>query len=561
MKNWNPQIKPLVVALIAVTALQGCGITQVRENQAAIVSDAQAKLDGAPRSRPVVRIHDGSWLMGEKIRASKPQPEIFSKQVVFKGSLASLTEAADWIAQNVGVRATVEASAATIPLQMARSGSGNAPQRMSDLNGPLPSSYGTGAAPLSPTGAAISAGTTASAAVAPLVLSYTGNLRGFLETVDAHWGVWDRYRDGTVAFFKTETRTFPLPDLGEVASMNGSISANSTGAAGSGSSGTSTASTGTGSSSGSGNGGQTATLAVVSDPWLNLEKIAKTIAGADATVVADKHLGSVTVTATPPQCDRLEEWVKGLDAMFGKQIGIDVKIYEVRLSQEDNYGLNLSLAYKSGNGHTGATFTGAGVPSVTSTASPMTFGATIVGGKLDGTKAALQALSTLGNVSRVLQRGGVTQNGKVLALQDATLQDFVQGTQTTLASNVGSTTAIQTSTNISGFTGNFRPKVINGRIMMVFDMTISELQPLQTFTSGSSASQSTVQLRTMPLARFEQSVGLRPGETLVLTGMREQSTSTTNNGIGSPYMPLLGGGVDAQKKDTMIAVVITARLL
>src|SRR5581483_3207392 len=122
----------------------------------------------------------------------------------------------------------------------------------------------------------------------------------------------------------------------------------------------------------------------------------------------------------------------------------------------------------------------------------------IVGGKLDGTKAALQALSTLGNVSRVLQRGGVTQNGKVLALQDATLQDFVQGTQTTLASNVGSTTAIQTSTNISGFTGNFRPKVINGRIMMVFDMTISELQPLQTFTSGSSASQSTVQLRTMP---------------------------------------------------------------
>lgn len=560
MKKWNPQFKPLVAALIAATALQGCGITQVREKQAAIVSDAQAKLDGAPRSRPVVRIHDGSWLMGEKIRASKPQPEIFSKQVVFKGSLASLAEAADWIAQNVGVRATVESSAASIPLQAARSNSAIASQRVSDLNGPLPSGYGTSGVSFASTGAATS-GVTASAPVGPLVLSYTGNLRGFLEAVDAHWGVWDRYRDGTVAFFKTETRTFPLPDLGEVATMTGSISANSTGAAGSASSGTSSASTGTGSSSGSGSGGQSATLAVVSDPWLNLEKIAKTIAGADATVVADKHLGSVTVTATPPQCDRLEEWVKGLDAMFGKQIGVDVKIYEVRLSQEDNYGLNLSLAYKSGNGHTGATFTGAGVPTVTSTASPMTFGATIVGGKLDGTKAALQALSTLGNVSRVLQRGGVTQNGKVLALQDATLQDFVQGTQTTLASNVGSTTAIQTSTNISGFTGNFRPKVINGRIMMVFDMTISTLQPLQTFTSGSSASQSTVQLRTMPLARFEQSVGLRPGETLVLTGMREQSTSTTDNGIGSPHMPLLGGGVDAQKKDTMIAVVITARLL
>lgn len=560
MNKWNSQFKPLAAALIVVTALQGCGVVQVRRDQDKIVSDTQATLDSAPKSRPVVQIHDGSWLMGEKIRASKQQPEIFSKPVVFKGSLRSLAEAADWIAQNVRVRASVEASAATGSFQAVQSGSAATSPRVADLNSPLPSSYGAGVAPFISSGATSSGGA-AMASAGPLVLSYTGNLRGFLEAVDAHWGVWDRYRDGTVSFFKTETRTFTLPDLGEIATMNGSISATSSGSPGSGASGASTASTGSSSSTGSGNGGQSATLAVVSDPWLNLEKTAKAIAGADAAVVADKNLGTLTVTATPPQCDRLEDWVKNLDAMFGKQVAVDVRIYEVRLSQEDNYGLNLALAYKSGNGHTGATFSGAGAPTVTGTATPMTFGATIVGGKLDGTKAAIQALSTLGNVSRVLQRGGVTQNGKVLALQDATLQDFVQGTQTTLASNVGSTTAIQTATNISGFTGNFRPKVINGRIMMVFDMTISQLQPLQTFTSGSSASQSTVQLRTMPLARFEQSVGLKPGETLVLTGMREQATSTTNNGIGSPYMPLLGGGVDAQKKDTMIAVVITARLL
>jgi hypothetical protein len=65
----------------------------------------------------------------------------------------------------------------------------------------------------------------------------------------------------------------------------------------------------------------------------------------------------------------------------------------------------------------------------------------------------------------------------------------------------------------------------------------------------------------MQLTRFEQSVSLKPGETLILTGMRQQNTSTTNNGVGSPYLPILGGGVDAQKGDTIIAVVISARLL
>ncbi|MGR0117807.1 type II secretion system protein GspD [Ralstonia pseudosolanacearum] len=556
MKNTSFPITAIASALAVVTAFSGCGIQQVRDDQRQVTSDTQAQLAAVPRGRPVFQIHEGPWLLGEKVRATKPQPELFSKTVSFKddpGHASTLTEVVDWIARMYRVRAVVD------PSVTASVGASTAATSMS-ANGAT--------RPVLPAGLATSLTTpSASLALASTPLTpfrFTGDFKEFMRSVEQRYGVYSRYRDGTVTFFKTETRTFTLPDLGEVATMNGTISTSSNGspvssAAGSGSSGAGGSSSSA--SNASGTGGQSATLSVVSDPWLNLEKTARAIAGTDAVVVADKHLGTLTVTGAPAQCDRIEDWVKNLDAMFGKQVAVEVRIYQVRLSQEDNYGLNLSLAYKSGNGHTGATFTGAGVPTVTSSATPMTFGATIVGGKLDGTKAAVQALSTLGNVTQVVQDSGVTQNGKVLALQSATLQDFVQGSQTTLASNVGSTSSIQTATNISGFTSSFRPKVVNGRIVMTFDMTLSELEPLQSFTSGSSTSQSTVQLRTMPLARFEQSVGLRPGESLVLTGLRQQSTSKTNNGIGSPYMALLGGGVDAQKRDTMIAIVITARLL
>ncbi|WP_412770423.1 type II secretion system protein GspD, partial [Ralstonia solanacearum] len=310
-----------------------------------------------------------------------------------------------------------------------------------------------------------------------------------------------------------------------------------------------------------GPGGQPPSQSLEVKPWKRLEEIAKQIAGNGAEVIADPNLGMVTVTGTPPQCDRVEDWVRTLDAMFGKQVAIDVRIYEVRLTQEDNYGLNLSLGYTSGNGHTGATFTGVAPPTVSSTATPMTVGATIVGGKLDGSKVAVQALSTLGNVTQVVSRSGVTQNGKVMAMQSATLQDYIPSSQTTLASNVGSTSSMQTAPDISGFTSTFTPKVLNGRIMIMFDMTLSNLNPLQEVTQGGGNSLSKVQLRNKPLARFQQTVGLKPGESLVLTGLRDQTTSTTNNGVGSPYNPLAGGGVDAAKRETMIAVVITARLL
>jgi len=199
----------------------------------------------------------------------------------------------------------------------------------------------------------------------------------------------------------------------------------------------------------------------------------------------------------------------------------------------------------------------AGIPSITSTSSPMTFGANIVGGTLNGTAVAVQALSSLGNVSQVVSRSGVTLNGQMLALQAARVKNYLASSQTTLASTVGSTTALQPGAVTIGFTGTFLPKVVDGRIMIDLNMTLSDLLGITSATSGTS----TIQLPDVTTTTFEQSVSLKPGQTLVLTGYRQHTASVTNNGIGSPDFAALGGGVDAQKGDTILAVVISARIL
>ncbi|WP_321816712.1 MULTISPECIES: secretin N-terminal domain-containing protein [unclassified Paraburkholderia] len=545
--------RPVALALsLAITlSFSGCGVYDTFHQANEVANEAKGQYDKKVESRAVVKVHDGAWLLGDKIQASSPQPAIFDRQVVFRNAdPLSLSDIATWIASNVGVPASVDASVDGTSASAASSASeASGAKGGKSLTMPLPSLPGLMSA--------ANAGNSA-AAVLPqdqprAAINYEGKLGGLLDVVDARYHVWSRYRDGRITFFRTETRTFSIPIIADSGSMKGTISTKGSSYGGSSSSGSS-------SDSASGDS-QNVAMNVDLEPWKNIEKTVSAVAGAGSTVVADSGLGMLTVTGTPPQCDRVADWVKSMTAMFGKQVAIDVHLYQIKETSEDNYGDKLTLAFASSGGHTDVSVSSAGIPSVSSSSSAMSFGASIVGGTLSGSSATIQALSTLGKVSELVSRSGITQNGKALALQAATEEGYVQSTTTTSTTSVGSSTSIQTGTLVPGFTSSFLPKVVDGRILIDFDMTLSNLDSLATYTSGSSSNESSVELPTMEMTRLQQSVSLKPGETLVLTGMKQQKATTTNNGEGSAYLPIFGGGVDAQRDNVVIAVVITARLL
>ncbi|HDR9018064.1 TPA: pilus assembly protein PilN [Burkholderia vietnamiensis] len=537
-----------VAATVLSTLLSGCGLQQITHLQESIADEAKDQVASKPEARTVVRVHGSAWLMGEEIRASKPQPAIYETDIVFNRPVRSLQDIADWISSRVGVRAVVDQSALTVT-PAAPISTSPANSATSGIMPPLPPGMPTAGAPIVPM-----TGTATGPLDGGREFRYRGPLKGLLDRVATAYGVWFNYRDGVVTFYRTETRTFDVSSLNEGSTMNGSITTQDSSAVG----GSNTLAT---SSVGSSSSGQTMTLSASVKPWETIEATAKSIAGPGAEVHADRELGVITVTGTPPQCDRLDRWIKDLNARFSKQIAIDVHVYEVHRAENENYGANLALAYKPGSGHTGISFTGASVPKVSGAASAMSLGATILSGPLAGSNAAIQALSSLGNVSQVVQRSGVTLNGKTLNLQASTNQDYVNQTQSTLAANVGATSGTQTATVTPGFTGAFLPSFKDGKIYVVFDMTMSNLTALEPYPPNPKENQAAVQLRTLQQSRFQQSISLKSGESLVITGMYQQTASVNKNGVGAPSFPLLGGGVDAQKKDTILAIVISARLL
>lgn len=562
-----------MAAALAAMSLSGCaGIDQTRQAQQSIATAAQATYTSMPASRHVVETHRTPWLMGEAIKSSKAQPAILDKPVVFNLDVSGWTmkDYAYWLMTHVGVDVNVDQSAEQGPFPSPGAGSlaAHAPAAI-----PLP----TGAkGPGSPTtsipslpsallSGAMAGGMAGELTQVPKFFTYTGNLKGFLDRITARQGVYWHYRNSEISIFRTETRTWTLPSLPIASSSSGSISsAGSTGSAGqTGMAGTADSTlmsspSSTGGVPGGTSGGLTSmsTSAAV-NYWGSLQQTAQAVAGPGVQIAVDKSFGTLTATGTPPQIERLNAWVQSVDAMLRKQVAIEVHVYNVQITREDNYGLNLGLAVSSPNGHSNFKVSSAGIPSITSTSSPMTFGANIVGGTLNGTAVAVQALSSLGNVSQVVSRSGVTLNGQMLALQAARVKKYLASSQTTLASTVGSTTALQPGSVTIGFTGTFLPKVVDGRVMIDLNMTLSDLLGITSATSGTS----TIQLPDVTTTTFEQSVALKPGQTLVLTGYRQHTASVTNNGIGSPDFAALGGGVDAQKGDTILAVVISARIL
>ena len=117
----------------------------------------------------------------------------------------------------------------------------------------------------------------------------------------------------------------------------------------------------------------------------------------------------------------------------------------------------------------------------------------------------------------------------------------------------------------TGFTMNVLPRILeHGRIMMMFNLTLSDLIRMDkiNFESGSSedeegSSGQYVQNPVIESRGFSQEVVMTSGESLVLTGYERVENKASKKGIGSAENSLLGGGATAEKVRSMLVIVLT----
>lgn len=584
-------MKKLMIASLVTAALSGCAVQDMREISKAVESDmatSKARLPevGQRVKTAHVREDDGVWMPTKRVtkkEAVRNIPAVLKQSITMNRTFYGINDIAERFTIITGIPVQVRPDAQMMPQMagaagsMARAGTmGTA--GIGAMGGVGMGNMGAmGAMPGMPPvaggvpniGMPAMGGMTNPSMMQPGLISgvnqnifsvsYNGSREGFLDAAAARYGVSWRYDAGKVEFYRYETKTFYINAVpGGIQSSSSMNSSSGASGSSSSSSGSSSGSTG-GSSGGSGSGSITTTSTSDLDVWKAHETSINTIS-TTKNVAVNPALSSVTVTDTPAALDAIEKYVNEINAHMSKQVVVNLRVLSVTLNDSHTYGINWSAVYSGlSDGLTYRFLSGSptpsGVSSMTAVLGTRGDGTTPRG---SGTEAMLQALSTQGNVSTINSGTAITLNNQSAPIQVGRETNFVQSTATTTTANVGSTTTITPGTLNTGLLMRVLPNIQrDGKLMMQYDIDISSLLKMNTFTSGTSS----VQVPDVEKTKFMQRVAMRSGETIVMSGFERTENATNNQGIGDARNLVTGGMATANKGKSVIVILLTAHVI
>lgn len=553
--------KHKAVVLAVMTSLVGCSTIEPQVNalKKKSIDDINYHRERVEAQKPVVTYTNTPWIMGAAVQLAEPQLPILKQKIAYHPTRpVSLADVASWITQNTGLVVDIA------ELQTGSNIQGNS-MGMSGMNG-MNGMGNMGMNGMSmPNMAVGNMGINGqpgmngfSTYVQPqtmwsMTVNYEGGLSGLLDVVANKSSAWWRVVDGKINFYRYESKTFYFPALARKFTSDNTINSTQNSAGGSGT-------VNSGSSSPSGGANSVSNYAV--DTWSDLEATAKIVA-AGAQVAANKASGSVTVTGTPAQVRAVEKWAKELADQQSQQVAITVHIYNVRITNDDNYNWNPSIVFKNAAGTYGFNWTGPQAPAIVSGTNPSKLGVDVLtnttgnSSQFAGSKLAIQAISQMGEITESITQTLITLNGQPMPVQLANTQGYLASSTTTVTANVGTTATLNPGSLTTGFTALFIPRIVNGKIILGMDIQNSSDKGFTELSSGDSK----IQAPNYDSNSSTQSVSLTPGDALLLTGLQRDNGAIRKNGVGKANNYLLGGGFGNSHGKQMIAIVVSAQVI
>ncbi len=366
-----------------------------------------------------------------------------------------------------------------------------------------------------------------------------------------------------IEFFRYETKTYTINLLPGVTSMNSSVnlSSESEASSSSSSSGSSESSGATATNnSGSEQAGNTSSSATqgvtrssTMDSWADVTKYLLPLMSSKGKLAVMETTGVITITDTPDVHRKVGQAVKSLNNVLSKQIMLKVDIYSVTLSDADDYGLDLNLAFK-GSDRWGFSFSSVSGSGGTSTGT-LNFN----GSNRWQAGAVLKALSTVGQASIVNQFNVATLNGQPTPIGNNRKIPYISGIEVAIDANGNPMQSIETAAVYQGISMNITPKLLpNGKILIEYAMNMSDLLGFETLsTGGDPATSQALSLPNTTLNNILQRAAVKSGQAMVLSGFKQRVNSSTRRGSPAPNTPLLGGSVNAETREQYLVVVVT----
>lgn len=563
----NRFVQAISIALLIV--LSGCEVRRIddsmhRVDQTARRANALANSlrNKTPTQRDSVVFKEEQWVSTKPIPTKRGLPHEISDCPVAYNEMKSLQAFAEWVSVTckVPVRIMPDALDKGASYMRSNNQSGQAQARPAPIQPPA----GASIEDLFPSGRGGATTSSYSGSFnSPMSVStqYEGSLSGLLDAVTGSLGLFWRYdsEHGFIKIYYLETRHFNVYSFNKKTGFNSIVKSGMTSSAG--------VSSGTGGSNGGGNSSsgvsgdsgsmQSTTVDIGSSVVDDIESNVRSMLTL-GIMSYSKTTGVMSITDRPDVLDRVGNYLDIENESITKQVLFNVEVISVKLSNKDQIGIDWNLVYKSVSGTWGF-----GLNNAFSAIDSSAIGSSI--SILDtstspwaGSKALVQALSQQGKVSARRSPSVTTLNLQAAPVQVGRVQSFLQSSQTTNSANVGSSTALTPGTITSGFNMSLLPFVMpDNQLLLQLAINMSSDPTFKTITSGDSS----IQTPDYGLQIFNQSVKLRSGQTLVLSGFDQTLEDSTKTGVGSATNFLFGGGATSDRSRDVIVLVITPVIL
>ena len=537
--------KKILVIMIAAALLQGCAsfrqLESTRKEAVAEQQRAREMMSDLRTRTPVVKESSRQWINPRPVMDKNTGKTVPGCPIVIHTRQSiTLQQVVQRITESCHIPVRITPDVLTY-LNTSTTGS------TQQIQGALPPPDASGMVPLAAIGASDTPQSRLPGNASSLSELNASGLTSLLNAVSSRLGISWRYDGSHIIFYYLETQTFPITY------MDSQVAYNATVVSGTMSSNGSSGGSASDAISGDASNTQTTTVDMKSALYQDV-KNAVTSMLTPGVGRMFMSTGFITVTDNPQVLETVRAFIEKRNEEMKRQVVLNVEILSIRKTRNEQAGIDWNAVFsdRTLGLSLGSTFTGAASDAITG-------GVSIVDGKLTGSKAFLKALSSQGDVSVVTQNSAVTKNLTPVPMQIANQQSYIESVTTDTTANVGSSTSLNAATITTGFNMTLLPFILpdSQTLQLLYSMSLSDKPVIENYESGGSKAQ----LPNVDLKTINQTVDLKSGQTVIISGFQQSGRRSGKQGVGTPGFFGLGGGINSENDDTILVVLITPNII
>ncbi len=372
-------------------------------------------------------------------------------------------------------------------------------------------------------------------------LNYEGSAREFLDHISAKTNIFWKWENEILTFYRTETKTFIVDYLGGQSAFAANVNSSLDGGGESES----------GANGSSNSSHDTALTYAPEDVWSSAEKAVTSLLSEKGKVATSHESGTITVTDTPRNVEKVASYISKLNDIISQQIAIKTEIFEIQLDESSNKGIDLNAIYsgsKDFSFNLASTFANQLAPNVQ-------MGVIDPTSNFTGSQAMIEALNSVANVSYVTTSIVNTTNGMPAPLQMLDTTGYLKNVSRERDENGDrETTNIDQGYAKSGFSLAFLPRVTSkGDVNVMFAGDLTQLTDMKERQFDGT----TIEFPENSNKSFFQRFIVKSGQSILVAGFERMENSERVDSLGNKDTWMAGGKKSGGQKRVMTLIMLT----